>query len=452
MTDSRRSVAKGLASAFLAGKWDPPAMTHRGQRAVGQRRVWVRELALATRHAYPLPPSDAHHELAQFLAVCPPFTDAFVRAKERGEPEPKIERLFVAPTSMGERRWPVTPMDSVKDLQNLFGLSESKLEWFADPKQLGRKLTSEHLSHYQYRWMAKQAGGARLIEEPKSLLKHFQRVVLTEILNFVPPHPAAHGFRKGRSALTYAAEHVGQAVIFHLDLEDFFGSIVAGRVFGIFRSCGYPEQVAHLLTGIITNSTPRSVLDVAPRSTKSDSWSDYRRLCQRLAHPHLPQGAPSSPATANLVSFHLDRRLSALAFSGGLNYTRYADDIAFSSSGRMGNSSIKRLVRLIAQIASEEGFRINNKKTFLKRSSQRQRLAGVVVNERPNIERREYDRLKAILNNAARHGPASQSRDNDPHFRAQLLGRISWINHLNPQRGLRLQVVFAQIDWRDYDT
>ena len=69
------TVARGLASAFLAGDWDPPLMTRRGQRAVGQRRVWVRDLALAARHEYPSPPRDRPYELARFLAACPPLTE-----------------------------------------------------------------------------------------------------------------------------------------------------------------------------------------------------------------------------------------------------------------------------------------------------------------------------------------------------------------------------------------
>ena len=76
-----------------------------------------------------------------------------------------------------------------------------------------------------------------------------------------------------------------------------------------------------------------------------------------------------------------------------------------------------------------------------------ERLAGVVVNHRPNIDRREYDRLRAIVHNAARHGPASQNRSGHPHFRDHLLGRISWVAHLNPARGERLMADFEGIDW-----
>jgi len=348
---------------------------------------------------------------------------------------------------MGTARWPVTPLHSVKDLQDLVGLGLGDLLWLADPRQLERTVRDERLRHYRYRWAAKSSGGVRLIEEPKPLLKHLQRVLKREVLDHVPPHDAAHGFRAGRSANSYAWTHAGQEVVIHLDLEDFFGTVTAGRVFGIYRSCGYPERVAHLLTALTTNSMPRSVW--APRSRPpSPLLADaHFRLGQHLRHPHLPQGAPTSPALANLSAYRLDLRLAGLARTAGLVYGRYADDLALSSSTHLTRARVERLVRLVESIATEEGFKVNPFKTFFQRASQRQRLAGLVVNQRPNVDRREYDQLKAVLHNAARHGPETQNRNNHPNFRAHLLGRISRINHLNADRGERLLVTFGQIDW-----
>ena len=281
------------------------------------------------------------------------------------------------------------------------------------------------------------------------MLKHFQRVLLREVLDHVPVHLAAHGFTHGRSALTYAAGHVGQAVVVHLDLEDFFGSIDAGRVYGTFRSCGYPEPVAYLLTGLTTNSVPQLVLAAAARPTvPGQVAAHHRRLGQHLAHPHLPQGAPSSPALANLAASGLDRRLAALAAASGLAYSRFPDDLALSSPHHLGREQVARLVDLAARIASEEGFRLNPAKTRVQRRGQRQSLAGTTINERPNIERHEYERLKATLHNAVRHGPDSQNRDHHPDYRSHLLGRVSRVSQLNADRGQRLRAAFAQVDWQ----
>ena len=83
----------------------------------------------------------------------------------------------------------------------------------------------------------------------------------------------------------------------------------------------------------------------------------------------------------------------------------------------------------------------------MRRAGQRQRLAGVVVNQHPNVDRRQYDLLKAIVHNAARHGPATENRDGHPAFRDHLRGRIAWVGQLNPARGERLLATFAEIDW-----
>ena len=189
MTEPGLTAASGLAHAFLAGEWHPPAMTARGQRAVGERRVWVRDLALATRHAYPDAPRDRPRELARFIAACPAMRSGDI----------SVKRWYVGETAMGRTPWPVTPLHSIGDLQDFLGFSTTSLAWFADTKQLERTVADERLRHYRCRWVPKRSGGARLIEDPKPVLKPIQRVLLREILEHIPVHAAAHGFRKGRS-------------------------------------------------------------------------------------------------------------------------------------------------------------------------------------------------------------------------------------------------------------
>jgi RNA-directed DNA polymerase len=441
------TLARGLAGAFLAGEWDPPLMTRRAQAALGVRRVWIRDLALAARHEYPSPPRDRPRELAAFLAVCPPLTKALAAAGRRHEPQPRIVRWFVLPTAMGDAPWPVAPLDDLAGLRELFGLSAGDLAWFSDTRRLERSVDSECLRHYRYRWAPKSTGAARLIEEPKPLLKHFQRVVLREILDQIPVHPAAHGFCKERSVLTYAGGHAGRSVLLHLDLEDFFASVTAGRAFGIFRRCGYPEPVSHVLTGLVTNTVPTRVWTAAPQPDRHELLDAHHRLGRHLAQPHLPQGAPTSPAIANLAALGLDRRLSGLAGASGASYSRYADDLAFSWPAHRRPEQLAAFVALASRIVSEEGFRVNPLKTSVRRSGERQRLAGVVVNDRPNIQRREFDVLKAILHNAERSGPASQNHEQHPRFREHLAGRVAWVAQLNPARGERLAASLARVDW-----
>jgi RNA-directed DNA polymerase len=170
------------------------------------------------------------------------------------------------------------------------------------------------------------------------------------------------------------------------------------------------------------------------------------RLARRLESRHLPQGAPTSPALANLAAFRLDVRLAALATTVGARYSRYADDLAFSGDAGLAVRA-RRLIRLVSRIAREEEFTLRAGKTRVMRRSSRQLLAGVVVNERPSVRRADYDRLKAILHLCGTLGPASQNTADHPDFRAHLLGRIAWVAHLHPARGAKLRALFEQIAW-----
>ncbi len=259
----------------------------------------------------------------------------------------------------------------------------------------------------------------------------------------IPVHPAAHGFVAGRSAITGAAEHVGSTIVIGLDLEHFFAAITAGRIWGVLRAAGYPEPVAHLLTGLTTHASPVAALNAMPAGR--DAARDFR-LRRRLSAPHLPQGAPTSPQLANLVAYSLDRRLAAYALVAGARYTRYADDLTFSGGPELAARS-GSLVRGVDAIVRHAGFRLNPAKTRRQRSDQRQLVTGIVVNQTTNVRRGEFDLLKAILHDCLQNGPEAANRQGHNDFRAHLLGRISWVGALNPTRGDRLRAAFNAVDW-----
>jgi hypothetical protein len=193
---------------------------------------------------------------------------------------------------------------------------------------------------------------------------------------------------------------------------------------------------------------PRARWAELPKPTDPGLIAAHWRLGRRLATPHLPQGAPTSPALASLAAFTLDRRLTGLATALGARYTRYADDLAFSGAASLRRRA-GRIAQLVAEIARDEGFLLNPAKTRAMPSSARQQLCGVVVNQHPNVPRRDYDLLKAILHDAARHGPAAANRAGHRDFAAHLLGRIAWVEQLNPARGRRLRERFEAVRWAD---
>jgi hypothetical protein len=149
---------------------------------------------------------------------------------------------------------------------------------------------------------------------------------------------------------------------------------------------------------------------------------------------------------ANLCAFGLDRRLTGLARELEATYTRYADDLVLSGGPRLVRASAS-IIRRVGEIARDEGFQVHEGKTRVATAAQRQLVTGLVVNERSNVPRVEYDRLRAVLHDAATNGPARANRDGHPEFRAHLLGRIEWVGAENQARSAKLARAFAAIRW-----
>ncbi len=273
------------------------------------------------------------------------------------------------------------------------------------------------------------------------MLRAVLRRVLDRILCWVPLHPAAHGFVRGRSALTNARRHLGVEPVVCLDLQTFFAAITAARVNGLFRGMGYSEPVAWTLTALCSHQTPVHVLRGMPPG--GDSTARHR-LRAGLGDRHLPQGAPTSPALANLAAFNLDRRLAGYAAAAGLIYSRYADDLTFSGP----EVAAPRLIRAVTEIARDEGFAINTRKTRAQQPSRRRTVTGLVVSgDRLGVPRHYHDRLRAVLHDAAVNGPAAANRAGLPHFRDHLEGQVGWVESVNAVRGRRLRAQLEAISW-----
>ena len=443
------SIAKALAKAFLAGEPDEAAVLERGVRTLGRRWRWLGPLA--RRYASEFGGANwtvrpRHRDALQFLRL-----DAgFRRALLKHGTGIKIDAPPAGPETMrpaaAARDWNIPAIESVGALAEWLALDVPDVEWFADLRGFGAKFDCDaRLQHYRYRVLAKGASGhIRLIEAPKPRLKELQRRILEGILEKVPAHPAAHGFLKGRSIGTFARLHVGQRVVLRMDLRDFFPSIAGARVQTFFRAAGYPEQVADLLGGICTNSTPGA----AWRASDGLELDRDRLFAARQLHarPHLPQGAPTSPALANICAHRMDVRLAGLAEAAGATYTRYADDLAFSGSEEFARC-VERFSTHVAAVAMEEGFAVNHRKTRIMRRGVRQHLAGLVINDRLNIRRSDFDLLKAVLTNCARVGPESQNREGHASWRAHLNGRVAFVESVNPAKGRRLRAIFDRIAW-----
>ncbi|WP_247827113.1 reverse transcriptase family protein [Arthrobacter antioxidans] len=439
-----------LAHAFLAApQWRREELIVAGAALLGARRRWLGPLVRGVLSGHPRPPDGAPRELARWIAAQPAFTEAVARASARGTPIGPAHHLPAVP----EERTPLRTTASAdavrtpgtRDLAWLareLRLTPGELDWFADTRHWNRRAAHRALHHYRYEWRVRPGRVPRLLEIPGIRLRTLQRRVLDHILAPLPLHDAAHGFVPGRSARTGAAVHTGADVVIALDLVAFFARVPPGRVFGVFRQAGFPEATAHALTGLCTHAVPDAVLRSMP---DGGSAGERFALGRALRTAHLPQGAPSSPALANLAVRRLDSRLAGWAAAAGGTYTRYADDLSFSGPASLARRA-DAFVRGVERIVVAEGHTVNRLKTRVGGAPVRQTVTGIVVNVRTNVARTDYDALRAILHNCRVHGPESQRRG-QADLRAHLAGRISWVESLNPQRGRRLRDAFERISW-----
>ncbi len=268
----------------------------------------------------------------------------------------------------------------------------------------------------------KKSGGTRQILAPISPIKIIQRK-LKQVLEavYLPKH-SAHGFVVGRSIVTNAQVHKKRRYVLNVDLEDFFPTIHFGRVRGMFM--GNPYNL-------------------------SDEASTI--LAQICCHKGiLPQGAPTSPIISNMICVRLDAKLQQLAKEYNSTYSRYADDITFSTTRSNFPSGLASLsdigqVEIGSQLLNtieENGFKINQKKTRLQMRQQRQEVTGLTVNRYPNVQRRYIKQIRAMLHAWAKYGLDSTAQryfeqytgikysDTEkfrPPFQKIVLGKIEFI-------------------------
>jgi RNA-directed DNA polymerase len=255
----------------------------------------------------------------------------------------------------------------------------------------------------------KSDGRMRRIFAPQGRLRDLQYAVLRQLLERCKPHDCATGFLRGTSIVDNARAHVGKAVVVRIDLEDFFPSITRRDVRDVFCALGYPFSVAHLLAGICT-------LD-----------------------GRLPQGAPTSPALSNLVAITLDRRFVGLSARLHFSYTRYADDLIFSSS----NADLPRLIPFFRQVVQEEGFRVNERKIRVMRRGNRQRVTGITTNEKLSLPRKHVRKLRAALHRLRTRGPESvewpSTQLGDGRALQILQGHLAFLRMVDPDRAAAVE-------------
>ncbi|HBL5957727.1 TPA: retron Ec67 family RNA-directed DNA polymerase/endonuclease, partial [Listeria monocytogenes] len=221
----------------------------------------------------------------------------------------------------------------------------------------------------------------------------------------------SHAFTKDKSIITNAEIHKNKRFVLNIDLEDFFKSFHFGRVQGYFeknKNFLFPKNIATVLAQL---------------------------TCYNGS---LPQGAPSSPIITNLICNILDMKLLKIAKKYKLDYSRYADDLTFSTNNKNFEEKSEEFFYQLEIIIKQSGFKINPKKTRLQYKTSRQIVTGLVVNKKVNVTREFYKNTRAMANSLYKTG-AFTINDTKGTLR-QLEGRFSFINHINKVNNKKRQI------------
>lgn len=293
----------------------------------------------------------------------------------------------------------------IKTRNDLFRLLEIKKNYMT--YLLYKKGTE---NSYRTFVILKKSGGIRAINAPNNELKSIQKRLALLLWRTqkeswedkgIKPN-ISHAFEKDKSIITNAQIHRNKRFVLNLDLENFFDSFHFGRVKGFFEKDNdfrVPSEVALVIAQL---------------------------TCYKGC---LPQGAPSSPIITNLICKILDLRILKLAKKYKLDYTRYADDLTFSTNNKKFQTQQLEFISKLNKEIERAGFKINEKKTRLQFSDSRQEVTGLVVNRKINIKREYYKKTRAMAYNLYKNG---EFDINDTTGTInQLEGRFSFINQLD---------------------
>ena len=235
-------------------------------------------------------------------------------------------------------------------------------------KKIGYYLSKRDDKYINFE-IPKKSGGVRTISSPDRFLKKVQRRIVFILEALYTPKPSANGFVTGRSIVSNAKSHIGRKYVYNIDLKDFFPTIHYGRVKAVLQIPPFnaSPEIAHLIA----------------------HFSCYKGV--------LPQGSPLSPILTNIVCQSLDYHLVKLAKHYRCFYSRYADDITFSSDK---NLFVKeKFLTELNTIVTKQGFKVNEKKTRLQKNTQRQEVTGIIVNQKSNLKRVYVKKVRGMLYN-----------------------------------------------------
>jgi retron-type reverse transcriptase len=306
---------------------------------------------------------------------------------------------------------------NAKDLTNKMGISLKELRFLIYTQKLSKR------SDYVRFTMPKKTGGFREISAPKPKLKRLQYWILDNILNKVEVSEQTHGFVKERSIASNALPHVGKSVVLNVDLQNFFPTLSYARVKGLFKSLGYSAEISTILALLTTEAEQKEIV------------LDEEKLYLYTGQRYLPQGSPTSPMITNLICRKLDKRMNGIANTLGFIYTRYADDMTFSSNEYV---NINKMLYWLKNIIKDEGFILHPDKTRIMKKGSRQEVTGVVVNKKLSVNKKELKNFRALLYQIEQSGLEGKSwHGKSENLMAVIWGYANFIKMVDAQKGVK---------------
>ncbi len=285
-----------------------------------------------------------------------------------------------------------------------------------------------HFKPYLYIEIPKKSGGVRNISIPVSKLKKLQTCIKEAILDYVSPHSCVFSFQKGKNPTDNAKYHISdkKIVLIKIDLKDFFPNINIYHVYRLFRNLGYNHDFSLILTHLCIDR----------------KWIPSGKGTFKGAHNYyLPQGAPTSPQISNLIFSDVDIEFEQFSRSKNLKYSRYADDLIFSTEDL--NVDVGAIIKSLLQILKNHRFVFNKEKIQVLRPGTRQIITGIVVNNGIHAKKEVINRIRGLI-----HILKNKISDIHPNYqkiKQQLNGLIAHLNTIEPNKAEKYWVEYQKL-------
>ncbi len=257
-------------------------------------------------------------------------------------------------------------------------------------------VTNKHMYYREFK-IPKASGGYRQISAPNEYLKDILRKLNDEVYFKVPRSKLAYGYVKGVKPIDAVAVHTNKKIVCKIDIHDFFGTTNTSKIKrSMMKHMGYSQDVAYVLAVLAT------------------------------LNGKMPQGSPTSPAISNLVMIDFDKELQKELPEWSIS--RYVDDVIMSTNELTDPFEAIDKVR---KLLKKHGYKVNEKKTKVMFSSQRQSIFGLVINKKLNFSQQKYKLLRAKVHNFAKN-------PTDMHRYRSLLGKCNYFNQVNKPKAQKL--------------